>query len=99
MTTARLAIVLALSALVGCSTSTHDKHRPAATTESSANVWTQSGFADFSKGTFGDGGANTYVSASGKIQLVNRFDLNNDGSIDLVFSTSHPQAEKLDQAI
>jgi hypothetical protein len=100
MTTGRIALLgLTMLLAVGCSTSTPDSHRPAATTEPSANVWTQSGFADFSKGTFGDGGANTYVSASGKIQLVNRFDLNNDGNIDLVFSNSHPQAEKLDQAI
>ena len=39
------------------------------------------------------------MTASGKVQLVNRFDLNNDGWIDLVFANSHPQAEKLDQAI
>ncbi|MBI4582558.1 MAG: VCBS repeat-containing protein [Planctomycetes bacterium] len=62
-------------------------------------VWTQAGFADFSKGRFGDGGVNTFVSASGQVQLVNRFDFNNDGFIDLVFANSHPQAEKLDQSI
>ena len=99
MTTGRIAVLAIATMLVGCTTSTREEDRPGAASHSSANVWTQSGFADFSKGTFGDGGVNTYVSASGKVQLVNRFDLNNDGYIDLVFANSHPQAEKLDQAI
>ncbi|MBI4606497.1 MAG: VCBS repeat-containing protein [Planctomycetes bacterium] len=67
--------------------------------DDAALTWTQAGFADFSRGRFGDGGSNTYVSASGKVQLVNRFDLNDDGFIDLVFANSHPQAERLDAAI
>lgn len=62
-------------------------------------VWTQSGFTSFDHGRFGDGGANTYVSADGRIQLVNRWDLNNDGYIDLVFANSHPHVERLDAAI
>ncbi|HEV2294784.1 MAG TPA: VCBS repeat-containing protein [Tepidisphaeraceae bacterium] len=62
-------------------------------------VWTQDSFDDFRQGTLSDGGNNTYVTASGKIQLVNRWDLNNDGHIDLVFANSHPQAEKLDAVI
>lgn len=65
----------------------------------SDHVWTQDSFDDFRQGTLGDGGNNTYVSAGGKIQLVNRFDFNNDGHIDLVFANSHPQAEKLDAVI
>jgi hypothetical protein len=40
-----------------------------------------------------------YVSAAGKIELINRWDFNNDGYIDLVFANSHPQAEKLDADI
>src|SRR5262245_14423641 len=67
--------------------------------ESQGLLWTQAGFAAFSRGRFGDGGVNTYVSASGRVQLVNRFDLNNDGFIDLVLANSHPQAERLDAAI
>jgi hypothetical protein len=63
------------------------------------NVWTQSSHAEFAKGRFGDAGANTYVSARGRIQVVNRWDLNTDGEIDLVFANSHPQAEKLDSVI
>jgi hypothetical protein len=62
-------------------------------------VWRQSGFDQFSQGRFGDAGANTYVTARGRIELINRWDLNHDGSIDLVFANTHPHAEKLDAAI
>src|SRR5688572_20357721 len=93
-----LCLALAALSATGCSSSSSTKEQ-ANRDVASPNTWIQSGFADFSKGTFGDGGVNTYVSASGKIQLVNRFDLNNDGYIELVFSNSHPQAEKLDQSI
>jgi len=47
----------------------------------------------------GDGGANTYVSARGRVQLVNSWDLNQDGYLDLVFSNTHPHREALDAAI
>jgi hypothetical protein len=63
------------------------------------SVWTQDTFQEFAAGRFGDSGANAYVSAKGNIQLVNRWDLNNDGSIDLVFCNTHPHVEKLDAAI
>jgi hypothetical protein len=62
-------------------------------------VWTQASHAEFSKGKFGDSGANIYVSAKGRIQTINRWDLNDDGEIDLVFANSHMQCEKLDAAI
>ena len=63
------------------------------------NAWTQNSFEDFVQGSFGDGGANTYVSRRGRIQLINRWDLNQDGYHDLVFSNSHPHVEALDGAI
>lgn len=62
-------------------------------------TWTQQGFADFKRGQLGDGGANSYISADGKIQQIHKWDLNNDGQIDLVFANSHFQAEKLDAVI
>src|SRR5690242_20608480 len=62
-------------------------------------MWIQQGFDEFKKGSFEDGGANMYISAAGKIELINRWDFNNDGCIDLVFANSHPQAEKLDAVI
>ena len=62
-------------------------------------VWTQSTFDDFRKGRFEDAGANTYVSRQGRVQLVNKWDLNGDGHLDIVFANSHSQAEKLDASI
>jgi len=62
-------------------------------------IWKQSTFEDFVKGRFGDAGANTYVSRNGKIQTINQWDLNSDGFLDLVFTNTHSQAEKLDAVI
>ena len=62
-------------------------------------VWRENSFQDFVTGKLGDGGANTYVSARGSIQIVNRWDLDNDGSLDLVFANTHFHREKLDSAI
>ena len=49
----------------------------------------QSGFLEFSKGSLSDGGVNTYVAADGSIRLINQWDLNGDGFLDLVFPSSH----------
>lgn len=62
-------------------------------------IWRQNSLKDFASGSFGDGGANTYVSAKGTIQLVNRWDLDLNGSLDLVFANTHPHVEKLDSVI
>ena len=48
-------------------------------------------FAEFSKGTLAESGAKMYVSAKGNVQLVERFDLNNDGWSDVVFSNQGGQ--------
>ena len=65
-------------------------------TSPGAEIWREESFADFADGTFGDAGANTYVSAAGRIQTVNRWDLNDDGFIDIAFANSHGIAEALD---
>ncbi len=62
-------------------------------------VWRQNSFKDFAAGSFGDSGANTYVSARGRIELINRWDFDLDGSLDLVFSNTHFHQEKLDSAL
>src|SRR5580693_7486766 len=51
--------------------------------------WTTEGFANFSKGKFGASGANLYVSAGGFLQMINLFDLNRDGYLDILFNQSH----------
>jgi hypothetical protein len=84
-------LCIAWAALAAAISVADDRGRP--------HVWTQSTFADFAAGRFGDAGANTYVSAAGRVQLVNRWDLNHDGFIDLVFCNSHPHVEKLDAAL
>jgi hypothetical protein len=53
-------------------------------------------FQQFRSGELEDGGANTYISARGAIQLVNRWDYNNDGNIDLLFVGNHDHSENLD---
>src|SRR5205085_10771761 len=49
----------------------------------------ESGFEGLRHGTFGDSGANTYVSAKGNISTIHRWDLNHDGELDLVFPQDH----------
>jgi len=49
----------------------------------------QKGFDGLKQGSFGDSGANTYVSAKGNLQTVHRSDLNHDGEIDLLFVQDH----------
>ena len=47
------------------------------------------GFGDLRRGALGDSGANTYVSAKGRIQTIHRSDLNRDGELDLFFTQDH----------
>jgi len=46
-------------------------------------------FADFAQGTLGNSGANLYVSHKGSVQTINRWDLNRDGYLDLLFTQDH----------
>ncbi len=46
-------------------------------------------FASFSKGSWEP--ADLYVTATGAVKSVNRYDLNNDGYLDLVFNSSHDE--------
>src|SRR5688500_11490647 len=63
MSRGKQAIVVLLSVL--SQGSTPDTSAPA--------VWTQSTFAEFREGHFEDAGANTYVSRSGRVQLINKW--------------------------
>ena len=59
-----------------------------------ASTWVESSFADFRDGEFLDGGTNLYVSARGRIQMINRWDLNGDGFLDIVMPAGHGHSEK-----
>ena len=61
-----------------------------------AEEWTEDSFEAFRDGTFTDAGSNAYVSASGRIQIINRWDLNNDGHLDIIMPAGHGQTEKED---
>ena len=58
--------------------------------------WTTSTFLDFSEGTLDDGGVNTYVTAAGEVQLINRYDLNQDGFLDIVLVNTHDNNAQVD---
>src|SRR5262245_3819178 len=57
--------------------------------EPALQQWNQTTFLEFSEGTAGDGGANTYIAADGSIRLINQWDMNGDGFLDLSFPSSH----------
>lgn len=66
---------------------------------SGQKIWKQNSYNDFVKGTFDDGGANMYVSHNGRIQAINRWDVNNDGNVDILCVNTHSLVEKLDLSI
>lgn len=59
-------------------------------------IWTTSNFLDFIEGTLVDGGVNTYIASDGSVRLINLWDLNKDGNIDVVFPNTHDNNEKVD---
>src|ERR1044071_5176232 len=64
---------------------------------SSGDPWIRhSRFEDFSKGTFGNGGENIYAARAGGIQMIHRWDFNNDGYIDLISGNDHNPIENED---
>jgi len=54
----------------------------------------QEGFQEFSKGTFGNAGANLFVDAKGAVRRISEQDLNGDGCFDIVFPNSHGYIER-----
>ena len=54
------------------------------------SIWLRRrGFAGLRQGSATDGGQNLYVSHHGRIQTINRLDLNVDGEIDFLFTQDH----------
>ena len=58
-----------------------------------------SSFEDFSRGRLADGGANLYISRAGTVEMIHRWDLNNDGFLDLFVGQDHNQVESEDVLI
>ena len=54
-----------------------------------SQTWIEDTFEDFSDGTLDASGQNIYISRDGKIRTIHRFDLNDDGYIDLLFNSTH----------
>lgn len=54
-----------------------------------AQTWVEDTFEDFRDGKLDAAGQNIYISRDGAIRTIHRFDLNQDGFIDLVFNSTH----------
>ena len=63
--------------------------------EQGAETFIDDAFQDFAAGKLADGGQNTYVSRDGKVRTINRFDLNGDGYLDLLFNCTHDTYQML----
>jgi hypothetical protein len=65
----------------------------------SKTVVTHGSYEDLVQGTPGDSGANLYVSKNGNVQVVNQWDLNRDGHVDILISNDHDVFETVDAFI
>jgi len=54
-----------------------------------AQTWVQNSLSSFGKGKLDASGQNLYINSKGEIRSIHRFDLNNDGNIDLLFNSTH----------
>lgn len=54
-----------------------------------AETWITDTFEEFSRGKLDAAGNDLYVSRDGTLRTINRFDLNRDGYLDLVFNSTH----------
>jgi len=57
--------------------------------------WIEDTYADFADGQLDEGGQNIYVSHNGAVRTINRFDLNSDGHLDLLFNCTHDTYQML----
>ncbi len=61
-----------------------------------AQSWKEDSFADFADGKLDASGQNLYVSRDGTVRTVHRFDLNQDGYLDLIFNNTHDSITYVD---
>lgn len=57
-------------------------------------AWVHKGFEGFSQGQFENAGNNLYVNAKGIIEIINHFDVNRDGYVDIILANSHDKVER-----
>ena len=62
---------------------------PVCTGQAEAETWVEDTFEDFADGRLDASGQNLYVARDGTIRTIHRFDLNQDGFIDLIFNSTH----------
>ncbi|MGE3777315.1 MAG: FG-GAP-like repeat-containing protein, partial [Pirellulaceae bacterium] len=56
-------------------------------------------FEDFAAGTPDDGGHNVYVARDGTLRTIQRFDLNGDGYLDILFNCTHNTYQMLPPSV
>ena len=57
---------------------------------------THTSFEDFASGRIADGGTNLHIARSGQLEMTYRWDLNNDGYLDLLVIQDHNPLENTD---
>ena len=67
-----------------------------ATAQPESIIWLEDSFEDFSDGTLDASGQNIYISQDGSIRTIQRFDLNDDGYLDLFFGNTHDHVNRVD---
>src|SRR5437764_6000505 len=83
----RLPLLLLVAACVAILLPAADEARP--------ELFVDDRFEDFAAGTLDAGGQNLYVSRDGKVRTIHRFDLNDDGYLDLLFNCTHDTYQML----
>lgn len=52
-------------------------------------TWVEDSFEDFADGQLDAAGQNLYINRGGDVRIIHRFDLNQDGNLDLIFNSTH----------
>jgi FG-GAP-like repeat len=60
-----------------------------------APAWIEDSFEDFADGRCDAAGQNLYVARDGTVRTIHRFDLNQDGYLDLIFNSTHDTSSYL----
>ena len=84
-----LTVLVSLTVLTG----------PALGRDEYENWITHSSFEDFASGRIADGGTNLYIARSGQLEMTYRWDLNNDGFLDLLVIQDHNPLENVDALV